>query len=60
MTNLNNKVYNSFIIPNNEKNGQYFLFKVKSIFIYYNHSIYILRFIKVENKNNSNNLSKNK
>ena len=61
MTNLKNNGYNTFSIPNNEKKGQYFLFKVKSIFNenYYNHSIYILRFIKVENENNNNNLSKN-
>lgn len=59
--NLKNNGYNTFIIPNNEKNGQNFLFKVKSIFKenYYNHYIVILRFIKEENENNNNYLSKN-
>ena len=54
--------YNIFILPNNDKNGQNFVFKVKSIFNenYYNHSIFILRFIKeeIDNNNNINNSDK--
>lgn len=61
ITNLKNNDYNTFIILNNEKNGKNVLFKVKSILNenYYNHSILILRFIKEENENNNNHLSKN-
>lgn len=60
--NNQNNNYNAFFIFNNDKGENKYYFKVKSIYnaSYFNHSLFILRFIKEERNNNSNdNNSKN-